>query len=41
VTDDGIVIDVKEKQRLNAFLPIDVTEDGMLTESKEVQLPKA
>jgi hypothetical protein len=35
VTDDGMVIDVKEEQPAKASIPIDVTDDGMVSDVKE------
>jgi hypothetical protein len=37
VTDDGIVIDVREVQAWKAWVPMLVTDDGIVTDVREVQ----
>jgi hypothetical protein len=37
VTDDGIVTDVREVQRMKALSTMVVTDDGIVTDVREVQ----
>ncbi len=39
-TDSGMMMEVMDVQLLNAYLPTDLTEKGIVTEMREVQLEK-